>query len=120
VSADPASFTDILARAARFNTLLVESIDESLTSLLSHQVADALFAHLEARTVTRDQISHQPDMFHYTLERVFGPSAKTVEKNITQRLYAKLGLKYVEDPRMTMAGHVTYLKKLQTSNTETK
>jgi AraC-like DNA-binding protein len=118
VSADPVPFTDILARAARLNALLVESIDESLSSLLSHQVADALFAHLEARTVTRDQISHQLDMFHYTLERVFGPSARTVEKNITKRLYGKLGLGYIEDPRMTLAGHVKYLKS-QTSNTET-
>ena len=116
----PVSFNDVAERAARLNALLVESIDESITSLLSHQVAEALFAHLEARSVLKDQISYQLDVFHSTLEKVFGPSARTVERNITRRLYGRLGLKFIDDPRMTLASHVIYLKKLQTPTKEQK
>jgi len=116
VSADDLAFTDVAERAARFNALLIECIDESVTSLLSHQVADALFAHLEALSVPRDQISYELDTIHSILERVFGTSARTVEKDITKRMYVKLGLRFIDDPRMTLTSHAIYLRKLQTLN----
>jgi hypothetical protein len=118
VSADPLAFTDVAKRAARFNALLVESIDESITSLLSHQVADALFAHLKNRSVTRDQIFYQLDTIHSILERLFGPSTRIIEKDITKRLYLKLGIRFIDDPRMTLASHAIYLRKLQTSTNQ--
>jgi len=113
VSTSSLSFDDVAKTRARFDSLMVESITESITLLLSRNVADALFAHLETRTVTRDQICNHLETIHSILETVFGPGAKALEKDITKRLYMKLGIKFLDDPEMTLANHSIYLKKLQ-------
>jgi len=111
LSTNTLTFTDV-AKASRLNALLVETIDESLTSLLSRKVADALFARLETQSVTKDQVSYQLDMVHAILERIFGPSATTIEKDIMKRLHAKLGISFIDDSRMVFGSHAIFLKLL--------
>jgi len=116
-STNSLSFNDVVRTRARFDELLVESIEESITLLLNHHVAEALFAHLEARSLKRDQICNHLDTIHTILERIFGAGAKAIERDITKRLYVKLGVKFLDDPEMTLASHSIYLKKLQKLST---
>lgn len=102
--------TSLEQRTEHFNVLLVESIDEAITALLSHQVVEALVVCLAAQSVTKDQIPYQLDTLLSTLEKTFGSSVKTVGKAIAKRFYSKLGLKFVDNSGMTLLDHVEHAR----------
>ena len=79
------------SKIERFNTILVESILESI------DFGEVVLRFLELFTpVRRDEIAEKPEVFASELENLFGESAGIIEKRIVKNLYAKLGIKFQE------------------------
>ena len=74
----------------RFNNLLVEAIDDVLTSL-GEPVKNQLYIRLEEDfSVQKNQIPEQIFLFSEFLIRTFGPSASFVQIKIMKAFNAKL------------------------------
>jgi hypothetical protein len=98
------------------NDALVESIDETITELLSRAVVDALYAHLQTiYFLSRDELPHRLDILLTTLEETFGvPSSHVITKAIARKFYLKLGLEFRGNPSRTLLEYVDEAKmKLQ-------
>jgi hypothetical protein len=91
----------------QFNRALVKSVEETITLLLGKSVAGALSYHLYAYLgLAEDDIpSHLKELFA-TLNYSFGVSGNVVGRAIVRRLYAKLGLVFVEKPNATLVQYV--------------
>lgn len=79
-----------------FDKLVVESIDETITELLSRRVLNALYAHLEKfHSIRRNEIPTQLEALSTTLENTLGTaSSRTINKVIAKKLYTKLGIPF--------------------------
>ena len=102
-----------------FNDALIESIDETITELLSRAVVDALYAHLETfHSISRDELPHRLDALFSALEKIFGVrGSQTITKAIAKKFYLKLGLEFTDNPSRTLVEYVDQAKiKLQTSS----
>jgi hypothetical protein len=102
-----------------FNDALVESIDETVTALLSRTVVDALYAHLQnIYSISRDEVPYRLDTLFTTLEKIFGgPGSRTITKAIATKFYLKLGLEFTANPSHTLLEYVNEAKmKLQNSS----
>jgi hypothetical protein len=98
------------------NVLLVESIDDAISILLSRDVVDALYVHLQKiHSVSRDEVPCKIETLCAALEKTFGvPSSRIISKVIARRLYAKLGLPFTDNPSRTLLEYVEEAKiKLQ-------
>jgi hypothetical protein len=83
----------------KLRDLLLESIDETLTDLLSARVVDALYLHLQTtHSITRDEVPYRLETLSSTLDNVFGRSHKIICRAIAKKLYAKLGLTFLDNP----------------------
>jgi cobalamin biosynthesis Mg chelatase CobN len=91
---------------------LGESIDEIITALLSREVLDALYAHLQATySISRDEVPYRLDTLLSTLEKALGPQgSKTIGKAIARKLHAKLRLTFFDSPRGTLIEYVEEAK----------
>jgi hypothetical protein len=91
-----------------FNGLLLESIDETITALLSREVVDALYVHLQtANSISRDEVPYKLQTLCSTLEKTFGlPGSKTISKAIAKKFYAKLGLTFFDFLGRTLIEYV--------------
>jgi hypothetical protein len=78
-----------------FGAVLLESMDGAIRSLLSQEVAEAFHANLRDKHSINpeDMLSHLATV-SIVLEKYFGPSARTIEKAIAQRLYSKYDLEF--------------------------
>jgi len=75
-----------------FNALLIDSVSEVLTELLSKKVTDAFYDHLETEySFPREEIPQRLNDFLLILERTFGKGGQVVERCIAKKMYAKLG-----------------------------
>ena len=95
-------------RCIDFNAELIKSIDEAVTTLLSRQVADAVYAHLEqVHSVSKLEIPNRLDALTTTLEQTFGgQSSKTISKAIAKRLYTALELDFSPSPKGTLNDYI--------------
>jgi hypothetical protein len=102
-----------------FNVLLVECIHVTIVSLLSEQVAKALYERLEKDySISRDEIPNRLETLLSTLENTFGPSAKIVGKAIAKRFYSKLGLDFPKNSHRTLLDYVEHAKLTLRSRSE--
>lgn len=94
------------------DVLLGESIDETITTLLSREVADALYLHLnKAYNITKDEVPRKLEILRSTLEDTFGvPSSRTISKVIARRLFVKLGFSFMTNPNRTLIEYVEEAK----------
>jgi hypothetical protein len=91
--------------------VLLESIDETITALLSRQVAEAFYLHLQTvHSISRDQAPYKLETLCSIFEKVFGRSSKTVCKAIARKFYAKLGLTFFDNPGRTLIEYVEEAK----------
>ena len=83
---------------------MVESIDETITELLSRTVVDALYVHLQTfHSISRDEVPYRLDTLFTSLETIFGvPSSRTITKVIAKKFYLKLGLGFTDNPNQTL------------------
>ena len=102
-----------------FNDVLVESIDETITDLLSRAVVDALYTHLQTNySISRNELPCRLDTLTTTLQTVFGVrSSQTITKAMAKKFYLKLGLQFIDSPSGTLLEYVDEAKmKLQNSS----
>lgn len=73
----------------RFRTLLLEAVDESL-STLGEASKKAIYYHLqESFNIARQEIPEKTDEFAFAIEKMFGEGAKLLEIQIMKGLYKK-------------------------------
>jgi hypothetical protein len=108
-------------RPSKFNGVLVESIEETITDLLSREMVDALYAHLQTNhSISRDEIPYRLDTLFTTLEKIFGVrGSQIITKAIARKIYLKLGLEFTVNPSRTLLEYVDEAKmKLRNSSSK--
>ena len=74
-----------------FNTLLLESIDEALSSLGDSIKKTTNFYLEQSFCIRKDEIPHRIGAFAQALENIFGVGGDLIETLILKRLYEKVG-----------------------------
>lgn len=75
----------------RFERLLLEAVDESL-STLGDSAKQAIYFHLEKTfKVSKSEIPHKIEEFSNAIEKIFGVGARLLEIQMMQRLHEKSG-----------------------------
>lgn len=99
-------------RGKEVNDILVESIDDMITALLSRQVVEALYVHLQGTySISKDEVPYKLETLCATLERTFGLSGSiTIGKAIARKFYGKLGLTFSNHPGRTLLEYVEEAK----------
>jgi len=100
-------------RAPReFDSLFLKTLDEEITSLFSVEVTKSLYSSLfKFHGITREMIPSQMDKLQTTFQQVFGRSSVVIERHISKRLYASLGLQFVPRANITLADYVGNAKE---------
>jgi hypothetical protein len=81
----------ILGNDNEFNTILLEAVDESLSSL-GESAKQAVYFHLETSfRIKKHEISSRIDEFTFAIEDIFEEGAKILEIQIMKRLREKIG-----------------------------
>jgi DNA topoisomerase IA len=81
----------LCVRAFSFEKLLLEAVDEGLSSLCSSS-KQAVYSLLENMfNISKRNIPYKIEEFADALEKIFGFGAKPIEILIMQRLYEKVG-----------------------------
>jgi len=95
-----------------FRAAVLESMDETVRTLLSQEVLDALHSNLKAkRSIDPADIPDHLQILSIVLEKFFGPSSRTIEKRIARRLYSKYGLKFQADESYDLLDYVEAARK---------
>lgn len=95
-----------------FDAILVECIRQTIVDVLSPQVADALFRHLETVYLLKaEAVPSRMDTLFNTLDKLFGSTGKIVEKRIVKGLYSRLSIEFVNDPKKTLLEHIEYARQ---------
>ncbi len=108
-------------RSIEFNDALVESIEETITELLSGAVVEALYAHLETfHSISRNEVPYRLDTLFTSLEKIFGVrGSQAITKAIAKKFYLKLGLEFTDNPSRALLEYVDEGKmKLQESRSK--
>jgi len=101
--------------------LLIESIHETIAQLLSLEIAEMLFEHIEkVYSIKKDDLIAygafpigQAKLL-FVLKAVFGSSgSQVIGKAIAKRFYSRLGLEFSDDPQRTLIAHVGRAKLTQ-------
>ena len=91
-----------------FEKLLLESIDESLSSL-GDSAKQSIYFHIEHRFhIKKNDIPSHIDQFANGLEKIFGLGARFLEIIIMKKLHEKIGkpLKWDESKELVFAEYV--------------
>jgi hypothetical protein len=99
-----------------FNSLLVKCIHETISSLLSSQVAEAIYHGLDTRyAVRKDDIPSNLDVLLSVIKEAFGPSSNVIGKAIAKRFYSQLGLEFVDNQTKTLIEYVEQARLISKS-----
>jgi hypothetical protein len=95
-------------KPGQFNATLLESIDATITALLSREVADALYRYLyRIHSIPRNEVPSNIEKVSFALQQTFGmPSSRTICKFIAKRFYANLDLDFPNNPTLTLPDYV--------------
>ena len=94
-----------------FSTVLLESMDDAVKSLLSEEVFEAFLSNLkEKRSISPEDIPNELPTVSIVLKKYFGPSAGTIERAIAQRLFSKYGLEFQKNDDLQLDGYVKNLR----------
>ena len=88
--------------------LLLVSMDEAITDLLSREIVDAIYLHLQkVHSISKNDVPYKIETLCATLNGVFGASGTaTISKAIARKLFAKLGLTFPAGPGRTLSDYV--------------
>jgi hypothetical protein len=91
-----------------FSGLLLESIDETITALLSRGVVESLYLHLQTvHSISRNEAPHRLGILVSVLEGIFGvKGSRTICKAIARKFYAKVDLEFFDLPSRTLIEYV--------------
>jgi len=95
-----------------FEKLLLEAVDEQLTSL-GESSKQALYFHLERGfNIKKQDIPEKTEAFVNAMERIFGQGADYLEILIMKRLHSKIGLDVrLSTPNLTFIEYVEAAKR---------
>jgi hypothetical protein len=95
-----------------FERLLLEAVDEQLTSL-GESSKQALYFHLERGfNIKKQEIPEKTEAFVDAMERIFGQGADYLEILIMKRLHSKIGLDVrLSAPNLTFIEYVEAAKR---------
>jgi hypothetical protein len=95
-----------------FDDVLIKSIDETISALLSREVLDAFYVHLQRTySFSKAEVPRRLEVICSTLEETLGlPSSKTICKAIARKFYAELGLTLFGNPGGTLIEYVDQAK----------
>lgn len=95
-----------------FEKLLLEAVDEQLTSL-GESSKQALYFHLEKGfNIKKHEIPRKTEAFVGAMEKIFGQGADYLEILIMKRLHSKIGLEVkLSTPNLTFTEYVEAAKK---------
>jgi len=90
-----------------FEKLLLEAVDEQLTSL-GESSKQALYFHLEKGfNIKKQEIPQKTEAFANAMEKIFGQGADYLEILIMRRLHSKIGLEVkLSAPNLTFIEYV--------------
>jgi nucleoside-diphosphate-sugar epimerase len=100
-------------RNRNFEKLLLEAVDEGLSSL-GDSTKYAIYFHLEETfNINKRDIPHKIEEFADALEKIFGLGAKPIEILIMRHLYEKVGgtIEYPEHRDLLFAEYVAAVKQ---------
>jgi len=110
-------------KSARFNEILVKSIDASIIELLGENVLSALNQYLTDRLdVTREELPYRLASLYTVLEEIFGfKGARTLQHRIAEHLSNEISVPLPDAADYTLQMYVqkaieTGPSKLQTAN----
>lgn len=95
-----------------FNDVLLQSIEGTLTTLLSREVVKALYSYLQAaHAISRAEVPYRLDTLSSVLEQTFGgPSSATICRAIARKFYATLDLTFSDNPGRSLVEYVETAK----------
>jgi hypothetical protein len=100
-----------------FERLLLESIDEALSSL-GRSTKQAIYFHLEKDfDISKKDIPHKIDEFAKAIEKIFGFGAKFLEIQIMKNLYEKTGNHFEYLPEQDNLIFTEYVTAARTQST---
>jgi len=101
-------------KTARFNELLVKSIDEAVTELLGEKGRDTLFQHLaEQYDITRDEIPYRLDSLYASIEQTLGDKASRIlDREIAKFLSREISVPLPDTRDYTLQTYLLKVRKL--------
>jgi len=99
---------------ARFNEILIDSVESAIAEVLSPSVLKSLYKLLQDHyDVTPDEIPYRLETVYKCLADVFGvKGSRTLERQIAKRLCSAYGVKFLDTPECTLAIYVDKVKNL--------
>ncbi len=99
-------------KSRSFDDLLLEAIDEALSSL-GDSVKQSIYFHIQKKFVARNDIPAHVQDFQGGLEKIFGAGSKFIEILIMKNLHAKIGITVTieADKPLEFADYVDVAKK---------
>lgn len=96
----------------RFNDILLGSIDEAITGLLSRKVVEALYIYLQnACSIRKEEVPYRLEALSAVIDETFGlAGSRTVTKAIARKLYSKLALPFQDNTPRTLREYVDEAK----------
>ncbi len=100
-----------------FDQLLLNSIDEALTSLFNRSAIRSIYFYVEKIChLSLDEIPKKPDVFSGSLHQLLGAGALVIEEGVLKTLYSKLKLQLAEEESYTFADYIDELRKKYASS----
>jgi hypothetical protein len=100
------------AKPAGFDEALIESVDEGVKALFSQQVVDALYLNLKnKRNIARADLPNQLPILRVVFAEYFGLGARTLERTIARRFYARLGIPFSGVQSYNLTDYVEHAAK---------
>jgi len=97
--------------SSTLESLLLECINEALTSLLGARSREAVYDNLErTRFLARNEIPKHLDVFFQVLEEILGKGSKVIGTAIAKKLYSKLDLEFANTPKLEFADHLQTIR----------
>jgi hypothetical protein len=106
--------TERAQRRGRFRKLLMEAVDESL-STLGETPKQAIYFHLhESFNIMKQDIPDKIDEFTFAIEKIFGEGAKLLEIEIMRSLHEKTRDKLKQYPKKDALSFTQYVQAHET------
>jgi len=95
------------------NEEVYDSIDETLTELLSWRTREAIYDYLERNSsLARNDIPRRLEVLVKLLNAMFGKGGNVIGKAIAKKLYLRLQLEFEEESASGLIGYVEKVRKM--------
>jgi hypothetical protein len=96
-----------------FNSLLIESVEETVRDVLGPRVTSAFWYHYQAFLgITREEMPYRLPTLFESLKGMFGVGGDTLGRLIVRKLYAKANVHLNYSPERSLTDYVEELKQI--------